>query len=165
MGEGILIYGLGGKKRRYTRDLQGFADRVYKTGQARGSIYRFGKTNKAFLDDLRGRGEEIKSDIAVITDKTLLKYRWHPKKQKGAVIDYKRFVMVEAAVKKPKNVYIDTNRNRLIYVSSVKYAPGKVLKVVIEPNQKIGKRYYNQVKSIGVVNKENMRTKQYKQIK
>lgn len=165
MGEGILIYGLGGKKRRYTRDLQGFADRVYKTGMARGSMYRFGRTNKAFLEDLKKRGVEVKSDIAAITDKTLLKYRTHPKREKDAVVDFKRFVMVEAAVKKPKNVYIDTKRNRLVYVSSVKYAKGKVLKVVVEPNQKIGKKYFNQVKSIGVVNKENMNGKQYIKIK
>ena len=73
--------------------------------------------------------------------------------------------MVEAAVTKPKNVYIDTNRSRLIYVSSVKYSKSKVLKVVIEPNQKIGKRYYNQVVSIGVVDKIDMKGKQYHKIK
>lgn len=61
--------------------------------------------------------------------------------------------------------YIDRNRNRLIYVSSVKYSKSKVLKVVIEPNQKVGKRYYNQVVSIGVVQKGNMNTSQYTKIK
>ena len=73
--------------------------------------------------------------------------------------------MVEFAVKKPKNVYIDTNRNRLVYVSSVKYSKDKVLKVIIEPNQKVGKKYFNEVKSIGVVNKSNMQDKQYVKIK
>lgn len=73
--------------------------------------------------------------------------------------------MVEAAVKRPKNVYIDTNRNRLIYVSSVKYFKNKILKVVIEPNQKIGKRHYNQVISIGVVDRNKMNTPQYTKIK
>lgn len=43
-------------------------------------------------------------------------------------------------MKKPKNVYIDTNRNRLVFVSSVKYASNKVLKVVIEPNQNVRKK-------------------------
>lgn len=73
--------------------------------------------------------------------------------------------MVEMAVKELRNVYIDTKRGRLIYVSSVKYSKGKILKVVIEPNQKIGKRYYNSVVSIGVVNKVDMRGKQFKKIK
>lgn len=165
MGEGILIYGLHGNKRRYTRDLQGFADKVLANGRARKSVYIFGKTNKAFLRDLSKKGIAVKSDIAAITDKTILKYRYHPKKEKGATVSVHRFRMVEAAVKKPKDVYIDTKRSRLIYVSSVKYSKNKILKVVIEPNQKIGKRYYNQVVSIGVVQKENMNTSQYKKIK
>ena len=165
MGEGILIYGLHGSKRRYTRDLQGFADKVLASGQVRKSVYIFGKTNKAYLRDLSQTGIAVKSDLAAITDKTRLKYRNHPKKHKGATISVHRFRMVEAAVKKPKNVYIDTNRNRLIYVSSVKYSKNKILKVVIEPNQKIGKRHYNKVVSIGVVQKENMNADQYKKIK
>lgn len=121
--------------------------------------------NKAFLTDLHRRGVEVKSDFAAITDKTILKYRNHPKRAKGAVASFHRFRMVEAAVKKPKNVYIDTKRSRLIYVSSVKYSKGKALKVVIEPNQKIGKRYYNSVVSIGVVDKVKMNAPQYKKIK
>lgn len=165
MGEGILIYGLHGSKRRYTRDLQGFADKVLASGQARKSVYVFGRTNKAYLRDLSRKGIAVKSDLAAITDKTILKYRNHPKKQKGATVNIHRFRMVEAAVKKPKNIYIDTNRNRLIYVSSVKYTKNKILKVVIEPNQKIGKRHYNQVISIGVVDRNKMNTKQYTKIK
>ena len=46
MGEGILIYGLHGDKRRYTRDLQGFADKVLAGGKVRKSVYIFEKTNK-----------------------------------------------------------------------------------------------------------------------
>jgi hypothetical protein len=165
MGEGILIYGLNGSKRRYTRDLQGFADKVLASGRVRKSVYIFGKTNKAYLNDLFKKGIIVKSELAAITDKTILKYRNHPKKQKGATVNIHRFRMVESAVKKPKNVYIDRNRSRLIYVSSVKYSKGKVLKVVIEPNQKIGKRYYNQVVSIGIVDKNKMNAPQYTKIK
>ena len=165
MGEGILIYGLNGSKRRYTRDLQGFADKVLASGRVRKSVYIFGKTNKAYLNDLFKKGIIVKSELAAITDKTILKYRNHPKKQKGATVNIHRFRMVESAVKKPKNVYIDTNRSRLIYVSSVKYSKNKILKVVIEPNQKIGKRYYNQVVSIGVVDKNKMNAPQYTKIK
>lgn len=165
MGEGILIYGLNNSKRRYTQDLQAFANRVLTRGQANRSVYIFGRTNNIFLTDLHRKGVEVKSDLAAITDKTILKYRTHPKRKKGAVVSFHRFRMVEAAVKKPKNVYIDTKRSRLIYVSSVKYSKGKVLKVVIEPNQKIGKRYYNSVVSIGVVDKVKMNAPQYKKIK
>ena len=126
-------------------------------------MYVFGRTNRSLLRDLQKRGMNVKSDKVVIRDKTILKYK--PKKKKGAVVSFNRFVMVESAVKKPKNVYIDTNRNRLVYVSSVKYSKDKVLKVIIEPNQKVGKKYFNEVKSIGVVNKSNMQDKQYVKIK
>ena len=107
----------------------------------------------------------MKSDVAAITDKTILKYRNHPKRRKGAVVSFNRFRMVESAVKHPKNVYIDTHRKRLVYVSSVKYSPTKVLKVVIEPNQRVGKKYYNQVTSIGIVDRTKMNDPIYKKIK
>ena len=94
-------------------------------------MYVFGRTNRSLLRDLQKRGVNVKSDKAVIRDKTILKYKDHPKKKKGAVVSFNRFVMVESAVNKPKNVYIDTNRNRLVYVSSVKYSKDKVLKVII----------------------------------
>lgn len=63
MGEGILIYGLNGSKRRYTKDLQGFADKVLASGRVRKSVYIFGKTNKAYLNDLSKKG------IIVITQR------------------------------------------------------------------------------------------------
>ena len=145
--------------------LQGFADKVLANGRVRKSVYVFGRTNKAYLRELSRKGIVVKSELAAITDKTILKYRNHPKKQKGATVSVHRFRMVEVAVKRPKNVYIDTKRSRLIYVSSVKYSKNKILKVVIEPNQKIGKRYYNQVVFIGVVENIDMKSKQYYKIK
>ena len=77
MGEGILIYGIGGGKRRYTRDLQTFSDGVLARGKSNGSLYVFGQTNKAYLSDLVKRGVRLKSDDAAITDKTILKYKNH----------------------------------------------------------------------------------------
>lgn len=165
MGEGIFIYGQGGSKRRYTKSLQDFADKVLARGRSNNSVYIFGRAGKSFLNYLIKAGIELKSDKAAITDKTIIKYKDHPKAEKGAVVDFKRFRIVESAVKRPKNVYIDTKRSRLIFVSSTKYSDDMVLKVVIEPNQKIGKRYYHSVVSIGVVKKENMNHPQYKKIK
>lgn len=165
MGEGILIYGLTTRRSRYTRDLQSFADKVLARSKPNRSLYIFGRTNRAVLLDLARRGVTVMSDKTAISDKTILKYKDHPKRSKGAVVSFNRFVMVEKAVKKPKNVYIDSNRNRLVYVSSVKYSKDKVLKVIIEPNQKFGKKYYNKVVSIGVVNKKNMKEVQYIKIK
>lgn len=165
MGEGILLYGLNGNKRRYTRDLQTFADKVLKTGKSKGSIYKFGNINRAVVRYMQKQGLKLESQLTVILDKTILKYKNHPKRKKGAVVSFKCFVMVEAAVKRPMNVYIDTKRNRLVFVSSVKYSSRKVLKVVVEPNYKIKGKKYNVVTSIGVVPKENMGNPQYHKIK
>ena len=79
-------------------------------------------------------------------------------------MNFNRFIMVEAAVKHPKHTYLDTKRNRIVYVSDVKYSSDKVLKVIIEPNQRIGKKLYNKVVSIGVVDKADMISTQYKKI-
>jgi len=114
MGEGILIYGLGGRKRRYTRDLQSFADKILARGRTNGSMYIFGKVSKAYLLYLSRKGMKIKSDKAAITDRTILKYRYHPKKDKGATVNVNRFRVMEAVVKRPKHVYIDTNRSSKI---------------------------------------------------
>lgn len=165
MGEGILIYGLNNDRRKYTRDLQTFADKVLKIGRPKGLLYKFGNISRTVARYMREQRLTLESLTTIISDKTILKYRNHPKRKKGAVVSFKRFVMVEAAVKKPRNVYIDTNRNRLVFVSSVKYASNKVLKVVIEPNQNVGGRKYNVLTSIGVVNSANMNSKQYRKIK
>lgn len=164
MGEGILLFGLRNIKRRYTRTLQAFAKKVLTRGRANGSIYIFGNTHKSIIQNLHEKGIDIKATKTAITDKTIIKYKNHPKKSKGAVVSFNRFIMVEAAVRHPKHTYIDTKRDRLVYVSNVKYAKDKVLKVIIEPNQKLGRNFYNKVVSIGVVNKSNLRTSQYKKI-
>ena len=128
-------------------------------------LYKFGNINRTVARYMREQRLILESLTTIISDKTILKYRNHPKRKKGAAVSLKRFVMVEAAVKKPKNVYIDTNRNRLVFVSSVKYASNKVLKVVVEPNQNVKGRRYNVVTSIGIVDKVDMRGRQYDKIK
>lgn len=162
MGEGILIYGV---RNKYTRNLQEFANKVLAGRRANNSVYIFGQTNKAVLSELVKRGIKLKTTQAAISDKTILKYKDHPKREKGAVVNFNRFVMVEKAVKKPKGVYIDTKRNRLVFVSSVKYSKDYFLKVIIEPNQKIGRKFVHQVKSVGVVPKRDLEHHQYKRIK
>ena len=74
--------------------------------------------------------------------------------------------MVEHAVKHPKNVYIDKNRDRLVYVSATGYNSKKVIKVILEPNQRFKKKYFFNVVSIGVVKKVDMdKQPQYEKIK
>lgn len=156
MGEGIYIHGTRNARRSYTRDLQSFAKKVVNGGRENGSYYDFGLLSKKILNDLARRGIEVKTEHAAITDRVIRKYLHHPKRTKGAVVSFNRFRMVEHAVKHPKNVYIDKKRKRLIYVSDIKYDEKRVLKVVIEPNQRVGKKYYHTIVSIGVVKREDM---------
>lgn len=51
MGEGILIYGLNNDRRKYTRDLQTFADKVLKIGRPKGLLYKFGNISRYYGDD------------------------------------------------------------------------------------------------------------------
>lgn len=162
MGEGILIYG---RNRRYVNNLQDFATRVLRDGKERGSIFHFGMVNPRIAADLRGGGIELKSSRISIQDKTILKYIDHPKKAKGATIDTKRYRMAQNAIAKPKHIYRDTSKGGFVYIGSKKYSGDKVIKVVLQPNYKKKKRYYNMVTSIGIVNKANMNSPQYVKIK
>lgn len=166
MSEGILIYGMTGRgRRRYTHDLQSFAKEVLKRNYNNGSIYIFGFTNKRISKNQTTNGDIPNNRKIAIRDYTIRKYKNHPKKEKNAVISFRRFVKVEAAVKHPKNIYIDTKRNRLIYVSTTNYSDNKILKVIIDPNKKIGKQRYDEVVSIGIVPKNSMNNKQYLKLK
>lgn len=163
MGEGILKFGLNARP-RYKRDLQSFANEVLRRGNANNSLYIFSKSSKDIVSQLRKQGYDVADKVAIV-DKTITKYRTHPKREKGAVVGFDRFVMVEKAVKHPKNIYIDKKRKRLVFVTSVKYAPKKILKVVVDPNQRMREGVFNKVVSIGVVDKINMGNGQYTKIK
>lgn len=162
MGEGVLIYG---QNRRYVNSLQDFANRVLKDGRERGSIYHFGMINPRIAADLRRGGLVLKSQRVAIQDKTILKYRTHPKKEKGATIGTRRYRMAQNAIMKPKNIYRDTKSGGFVYIGTKRYEENKVVKVVLQPNFKKKKRYYNMIVSIGIVNKANMNSKQYVKIK
>ena len=164
MSEGVLIYGKGTKRK--ARDLQSFADVVLDRKRNNGSYFVIDKVDGRIIRNLKERGIDVKSTKAVITDETVRKYKDHAKREKGAAVSLKRFAMVEHAVKHPKNVYIDKNRDRLVYVSATGYNSKKVIKVILEPNQRFKKKYFFNVVSIGVVKKVDMdKQPQYEKIK
>lgn len=163
MGEGVLIYGRGIKHK--ARDLQSFAKVVMNRTRNNGSYFVINKVSKFIIKNLKDRGVDVKSTQAIITDATVRKYKGNTKREKGAAIGFRRFDMVEKAIKTPKSVYIDKNRDRLVYVADTGYKGKKVIKVILEPNQKYKKKFFFKVVSIGIVNKNNMGTEQYEKIK
>lgn len=156
MAEGIIIYGRNHNKRRYTNNLQDFAKKVLATDKSRNSVYDFGDAGNKIILALRKLGVELNTTKVGITDKTIRKYKDHPKREKGATISPRRYVMVEHAVKHPKNVYLDKDRGRIIIVAATRYKNGKVLKVVIDPNQRLRKKDFHLIRSIGVVSASDM---------
>ena len=162
MGEGILIYGAN---IRNVNNLQDFATRVLRDGKERGSVFHFGTINPRIATDLQRNGIKLKSNRISIQDKIILKYRTHPKKSKGATIDTRRYRMAQNAISKPKHIYRDTSKGGFIYIGTKKYDGDKVVKVVLQPNYKKKKKYYNMVTSIGIVNRVNMNSPQYVKIK
>lgn len=163
MSEGVLIYGSGTKRR--AKDIQSFAETILHRNKNNGSYFIIDKIDGRVIRDLKEKGIEVKAKQAIITDATVRKYKQNSKRDKGAAIGFRRFVMVEHAVKHPKNVYIDKHRKRLIYVADTGYRGNKVVKVVVEPNQKFKKKYFFNVVSIGIVNKTKMNDPIYEKIK
>lgn len=163
MSEGVLIYGKGTQRR--ARDLQSFADVVLNRGHNNGSYFIIDKVDGRIIRNLKERGIDVKSTRAIITDATVRKYKQHAKREKGAAVSLKRFAMVEHAIKHPKNVYIDKHRSRLVYAADTGYRSGRVIKVILEPNQKYKKQHYFNVVSIGIVSKDNMNDPMYEKIK
>ena len=66
MGEGILIYGLNNDRRKYTRDLQTFADKVLKIGRPKGLLYKFGNISRTVARYMREQRLTLESLTTII---------------------------------------------------------------------------------------------------
>lgn len=165
MGEGIYLFGIRARTKG-VRTLQSFVNMVLADGLERGRQFQIGFLNRKIVNDLKAHGVGLKSNLVVMTDKTVIKYLQHGKQRKGAVIDFGRFHAAERAIKHPTGIYRDKTRGILVYVYHAKgYAKGKSLKIVVEPNYKLKRGYVNRLKSIGVVDTKTMRGRQYEKIK
>lgn len=168
-GDAGLIFGLRlfrGERTTSTSAVQAFADMVLADPKPRGRIQPIGKIHKAVVKDMRDRGVALKSDRVVINDETIIKYINHPKEKKGAVLDSRDYWRVERTVNRPRHIYVDKQQKELIYAYSSKPADKNVLKVVIHPNYYRNSRYYNLLKSIGIVPKRSLNNKsKYEKIK
>lgn len=151
--------------------LQNFTNIVLADGLKRGRTYSFGNISRRIVKDLTQYGISLKSHEVVIEDKTILKYVTHPKNEKGAAVSFTKMDKAERAITHPKHIYQDVKHGKLIYIQARGYRPEQYVKTVIHVNRKIGKKYVNVVKSMGIVNKYNLRDKDkdgkplYRQIK
>ncbi len=145
--------------------IQEFADTVLSDGYSRGRELKIGNLNEVACRELQNMRISLHSSDVVLTDDVVMKYVSHPKQAKNAVLLRNRYAMIKNIVNNPKNIYIDKNQRNLVFVFTGKYTGDKVIKAIIQPNFKKGKKTYNKLKSIGIVESHHMKQPQFKKIK
>lgn len=156
MGESILLHGMNPMINR-REAVQRFVDSVLKDGKPRGRAMVVSTTPSGIYSDFRNKGMFMRSDHIVLPDKTVLKYRDHPKKAKNATLPFKEFWKLANIVSKPKNIFLDIKKKNWVYLCASRASDtGKVVKVVIEPNYRFKGKTVNAITSIGVIQKVNM---------
>ena len=146
--------------------IQDFADKVLSDGFSRGRELRIGTLNEAVQREMQNMKADIDNTDVVITDDVIIKYVNHPKNAKNETLPENQYNKLKNIVNNPKHIYIDTKQNNLVFVFTSKENKGKIIKAIIQPNFKKGSRVYNKVKSIGVVDANQIsKQRQYKKIK
>lgn len=154
---------------KYTdKNIHDFVNSILQENCSRGIFKCLDKLDDIIVFDMKTKGIELYNLDVVIKDEIILKYRNHPKAKKSATIDFNRFDELEMAIKKPLHIYEDLKSEYLVYVYTNIYDENKLLKVIVQPNYKLKKnQYINLVKSIGVVDKQQIENakQQYRKIK
>ena len=141
-----------------------FASEILTIGRGTGTVCRICEVASSISDDMRMRGVYLFSKDIVITQRQVFKYRKHPKTKKGANIPVEDYAIIEEALRAPTHIYEDIVQKRLVYVCTHPYHNGRLVKVVVEPNYKLRGSVVNLAKSWGIVNPENMKGLQFRQI-
>lgn len=149
-------------------NLQSFADFVIADGHNRGRDYLVSNMDEDVIEYLQNLGIEVKSNRILITDDVIREYLVHPKRSKGAAIDSTRYNELEHMVEYPTHIYVDKSQKDLVLVFTGPdsgYSKGKLMKAIVHINYKKGKKVFNKLKSIGIVDNEKMGHPQYELIK
>lgn len=136
--------------------LQAFADAVLADGKKRGRELVVGTISNDVVLDLQQKGVTLETTDVIIDDAVIVKYVKHVKIQKGATVDNKKYWLVEKTLRNPTAIYEHTIGKYLVYISTRSYSSRKVLKIIVQPNYQRKSRVFNYLKSIGVVNEDNM---------
>lgn len=115
---------------------------------------------------VKNRISNLQNDFVMLTDKTILKYKTHPKINKGSSLQLSKFDILPEIIINPDNIYIDkSNSDKISYAFTRNYSDDMVIKVIVQPNYKLGKMIINNAKSIGVVKAHHMNESYYTKIK
>ena len=152
------------KLKYYGGSLFQFATNLLTRGKGDGSVCRICEISPAIISDMLLKGLELQTKDIIITQRQVIKYRKHPKTNKGANIPLEDYVFIETALRNPLHIYEDTFQKHLVYVCTHTYCFDKLVKVVVEPNYRSHGIVINMAKSWGIVEKRKMKGKQYRQI-
>lgn len=103
-----------------------------------------------------------------IDDRAILKYIRHPKISKGATVPTQYMNLLRKAVQRPHGIFRDNspkNKGRLIFVGTIPKTKDKVIKAVVHTGYSRNGMKYHYVKSFGIVDKVDMKGRQYAKIK
>lgn len=162
---------------RYTRfsrsgKILDFAKEVIADGKVRGRRMRIGRLKNLFgVRGMRRQGFDRSAPLW-LTDDTILKYTNHPKASKGATVPVNLLPALARALDNPKHIYLDTssknkNKGNIIYIGTINHPQyrDKVIKAVIHIDFTRNGETYHKVKSYGIVDRVDMKGKQYRKMK
>lgn len=149
-------------------NLREFAESVIRDGKPRGRILRIGNMSHFFGVGIARRSGFSRNEPIYIDDKAILKYVHHPKKAKGATVPTQYMNLLKKAIQRPQHIYRDNNpknRGNLVFIGTIPKSGGKVIKAVIHSGYSRKGMEYHYVKSFGIVDKADMKSRQYAKIK
>lgn len=117
---------------------------------------------------LSRRNRFSRNEPIYIDDKVILKYAHHPKAAKGATVPIRDMNLLKKAVQRPQGVFRDNgskNKGKLIFIGTIPKSRGKIIKAVIHTGYSRNGIKYHYVKSFGIVDKVDMKGRQYIKLK
>lgn len=155
-----------------SRKILDFTSEVIADGKVRGRRIKVGRLKNLFgKKSVHKRGFDRSAPLW-LADDTILKYTDHPKASKGATIPINLLPALARALDNPKHIYLDAssknkNRGNVIYVGALNHPQykGKVIKAVVHIDFTRNGETYHKVKSYGIVDKIDMKGRQYVKMK
>lgn len=152
--------------------VQRFVDKTLADGKPRGRAMFVSNIPNKIFQALRKQGINLVSDQIFLPDNTILKYRNHPKAQRGAALPFKQFWKSVNISRNPKNIYVQNDRGKIIFILSSRAEKSpKVIKLIIDPFYKRKGETFCAITSIGVIEQRAMDIKdkdgdrKYKKVK
>lgn len=133
-----------------------FATMLLTDRRGDGSVICLGEIHEIVVKELSKKGVQLVDTRIIVDQHAVTKYFTHPKNKKGAALPIEDYELIETAAKRPQKIYEDASHGELVYIYSYPYKPGKILKLVVQPNYSRNGKTYNNIKSWGIIQSANL---------